>query len=551
MFKLENVVRPHILSLKPYATARDEFEGEAQIFLDANENPHGGVIHGPFSRYPDPHQKALKRAAAKLKDVDPQQVFISHGSDEAIELIIRACCAPGRDAILVMPPTYTVYQVSAQIHDVAVIAAPLTREFAIDIAAVRAAITANTKLIFVCSPNNPTGTAQSLESIEVLCKEFGGLVVVDEAYGDFCPERSAIPLLSRYANLVVLQTLSKAWGLPALRIGLAFASAQFVAILSKVKAPYNISGPTQMLAQRALSQEKRKKRMAEEICREREKLAGLLAASPLVTEVVPSQANFLMARFTEPRRVYEELLKRGIIVRDRSNQLYCDGALRISVGTPLENRRLMAALTEIGGAGPTELIQDEASRRAVRRRSTNETAIEVDLNLDGSGETYVSTGLGFFDHMLQQLGKHSGADLSVAVQGDLDIDEPHTIEDTGITLGEALHAALGDKRGIERYGYCAPMDEAEASVTLDFSGRAVLVWDVQFKREYIGDVPAEMFKHFFHSLADGAKMTLHIRAAGENEHHIIEGIFKAFARALRSAIARTAGTAIPSTKGTL
>lgn len=551
MFKLESVIRPHIFALKPYATARDEFDGNAQIFLDANENPHGAVIHGPFSRYPDPHQKLLKKRLAALKGVDANRIFISHGSDEAIELIIRACCAPGNDAIIVLPPTYTVYQVSAQIHDVGVVEVPLKRDFSLDIDAIQGAMSKKTKLLFVCSPNNPTGTAQSLESIRALCERFPGLVVVDEAYGDFCPERSALALLDQFPNLVVLQTLSKAWGLPALRIGMAFASPECVAVLSKVKAPYNISGPAQTLALRALNREDRKKCMVSEIISERERLRALLPDCSLVTEVVPSEANYLMVRVRDPRKVYHELLRRGIIVRDRSTHLYCEGALRISIGTPLENDRLWSALREIAG----EVVTDETSaapvRRAIRRRVTSETSVEVDIVLDGSSETFISTGLGFFDHMLQQVGKHAGIDLSIAVQGDLDIDEHHTIEDVGIAFGEALYQALGDKRGIERYGFCAPMDEAKAMVTLDFSGRAFLVWEVEFRRERIGDMPTEMFKHFFHSLADAAKMTLHISAKGENEHHLIEGVFKAFARALRSAVQRTGSAEIPSTKGTL
>ena len=449
MFKIERVIRPHIFALKPYSTARDDFKGDAEVFLDANENPHGGVISGPFSRYPDPHQKRLKQALAKIQQVAEESVFISHGSDEGIELLIRACCAPERDSILVMPPTYSMYQISAQIHNVPVIEVPLKPSFEIDSKAVVDAIVDSLKIIFICSPNNPSGNTQSLENIESLCQKFHGLVVVDEAYIDFCEEKTALPLLAKYPNLVVLQTFSKAWGLPALRVGVLYASKELVSVLDKIKAPYNISGVTQELALSAVRRRERKKTVAKQIVQSREQLAMQLGAVPLVKKVEPSEANFLLVRFDNPVEVYNQLMKHGIIVRDRSTQKHCQGALRITVGTPHENGRLISLLNELSGLRPLDNTAPEV-RRAVVRRKTNETAIVIDLSLDGSGNTYISTGLGFFDHMLHQLGRHSGVDLSVSVQGDLDIDEHHTVEDVGIAIGEALRLALGDKKGIER-----------------------------------------------------------------------------------------------------
>lgn len=550
MFRLDSVIRPHILNLKPYSTARDDFKGEAEIYLDANENPHGSVVHGPYSRYPDPHQRRLKKALASIRGVTPEQVFISHGSDEGIELLVRACCTPGQDAILVMPPTYSMYQISAQINDVSVIEVPLTREFSIDIAAVKAAVTPAVKVMFVCSPNNPTGTVQSLTVISELCSSFSGLIVVDEAYIDFCPESSAVPLLEKHPNLVILQTFSKAWGLPALRVGSLFAQPALVELLSRIKPPYNINGLSQELALSALRKVERKEQMVRQIIESRQQLVDNLGKSALVKGVEPSEANFVLARFEQPVAVYEALLREGIVVRDRSTQLFCEGGLRISVGTPYENARVLAVLAALSGE-KSALPDAGTVRRAHIARRTNETAIMIDLDLDGSGECYISTGLGFFDHMLHQLGRHSGINLSVSVQGDLDIDEHHTVEDVGIAIGEALAQALGDKRGIERYGFTAPMDEAQASVSLDFSGRAFLVWEVEFSRERVGDLPTEMVKHFFHSLADASRLTLHVSARGENDHHIIEGTFKAFARALRMAISKTGQESIPSTKGIL
>jgi histidinol-phosphate aminotransferase len=550
MFKLESIIRPHILALKPYSTARDDFKGQADIFLDANENPHGGVIHGPYSRYPDPQQKRLKAGLAKIQGVTSEEVFISHGSDEGIELLIRACAEPGKDSILVMPPTYSMYQISAQINNVAIIEVPLTASFLIDVPRVCAALTSAIKILFICSPNNPTGTAQRRDDIRHLCEKFSGIVVVDEAYIDFCPENSVLPLIHEYANLVVLQTFSKAWGLPALRVGVLYAQKDLVAVLTKIKPPYNISGVTQELALQALRQKERKSEMAKQIVQSREQLASELRDVACVRAIEPSEANFLLVRVDDPKAVYNEFLRHGIVVRDRSGQHNCQGGLRISVGTPYENARLVAVLREFSGEKLSN-IQPEVGRRAIVQRRTNETAIVIDLNLDGSGETFVSTGVNFFDHMLNQLGKHSGVDLSISVQGDLDIDEHHTIEDVGIALGEAIRKALGEKRGIERYGFSAPMDEARATTTLDFSGRSFLVWNVNFTREYVGDLPTEMVKHFFHSLADSAKLTLHIDCTGENEHHKIEGIFKSFSQALRQAIRQTKGNEVPSTKGVL
>jgi histidinol-phosphate aminotransferase len=550
MFKIEAVIRPHILKLEPYSTARDDFKGEAEIFLDANENPHGSVVHGPFSRYPDPHQKRLKAALANIKGVSSEQVFISHGSDEGIELLIRACCEPERESILVMPPTYSMYQVSAKINNVNVIEVPLTENFNIDTTAVLKAITGTLKIIFICSPNNPSGSVQSIESIEALCQKFSGLIVVDEAYIDFCPEKSVLPLINKYKNLCVLQTFSKAWGLSALRIGALYADKEIVAVLSKIKPPYNISGITQDLAINAIRQKDRKDIFVKQIIESRVSLIQELKKLSLVKSIESSDANFILVRFADPVNIYQELTKRGIIVRDRSAQKHCQGALRITVGTPYENSLLVKALREIGKEAATEPL-GTANRRALVKRKTNETSIVIDLNLDGSGETYISTGIGFLDHMLNQLGKHSGINLSVSVQGDLDIDEHHTVEDVGIAIGEALKIALGDKAGIARYGFTAPMDEARSSVSLDFSGRAYLVWQAEFKRESVGDLPTELFKHFFHSLADAAKLTLHISSEGENEHHKIEVIFKAFAQALKLAITRSANNTVPSTKGVL
>ncbi|MFM9905744.1 MAG: histidinol-phosphate transaminase [Pyrinomonadaceae bacterium] len=345
MFDLARLVRPNIDGLKPYSSARAEFVGAADVFLDANENAFGSPAGHGLNRYPDPLQAELKRRVATLKDVDPAQIFVGNGSDEAIDLLFRIFCRPGRDEVIICPPTYGMYQVSADINDVAVREVRLTDEFQLDVRAILKAITPRTKLIFICSPNNPTGNLMRRESVIEIAAHFGGVVVVDEAYIDFANEPSFVWELKSVPNLVVLQTFSKAWGMAGLRVGLAFASGAIIDLLNRVKPPYNVSSIAQQAVLSAVETGQTKvSRWIEETLRERTHLVRALGALEFVETVFPSDANFLLARVDDADAVYRFLVDCGIVVRNRSNVEMCGGCLRITVGTPNANTRLISAL---------------------------------------------------------------------------------------------------------------------------------------------------------------------------------------------------------------
>mgnify|MGYP001123185691 CR=1 FL=1 len=349
MFNLNNLLRPHILSLTPYSSARDEYTGTIGVFLDANENPIGSTTNaGDYNRYPDPHQWAIKQRLAPIKGVRVNQIFLGNGSDEPIDLLVRATCVPGKDNILIMPPTYGMYEVSAAVNDVALIKVPLTPDYQIDTEAVLAAITENTKLIWLCSPNNPSGNLLQADAIhQILEAADHSLVIVDEAYIDFANTPSWTTQLNTYPNLLVLQTFSKAWGLAALRLGMCFASEELIQILNKIKPPYNISAPTQALAREALLQVSRKDEMVAQILTDKQALAEKLRSLPSVRVVHPSDANFLLVQFDNAKQVFDYLIEQQVIVRDRSKVKLCDGCLRISVGTQEENERLLDVLWQM------------------------------------------------------------------------------------------------------------------------------------------------------------------------------------------------------------
>ena len=349
MFTLNNLLRPHILSLTPYSSARDEYTGKVGVFLDANENPIGSTTDtGDYNRYPDPHQLAIKQKLAPIKGVRTEQIFLGNGSDEPIDLLVRATCTPGNDSIMIMPPTYGMYEVSAAVNDVEIIKVPLTPDFQVDTEAVLKAVTPNTKLIWLCSPNNPSGNLLQADAIhKILNAADRSLVIVDEAYIDFADTPSWTTELDNYPNLVVLQTFSKAWGLAALRLGMCFASEELIQVLNKIKPPYNISAPSQMLALEALKHEAEKDEMVTKILTQRQKLAQNLRSLSSVEVIHPSDANFLLVQFDNAKNVFEHLIEQQVIVRDRSKVKLCDGCLRISVGTEAENERLLSVLRQM------------------------------------------------------------------------------------------------------------------------------------------------------------------------------------------------------------
>ena len=338
---INSMVRENVLRMKPYSSARDEFKGEAEVFLDANENPYPS----PYNRYPDPLQWKIKEKLAPMKGVLPEQIFIGNGSDEPIDLLIRAFCEPNRDTILITEPTYGMYSVCAEVNAVGMNKVLLTDDFDLDTDAVFKAITPNTKLIFLCSPNNPTAALLDRNKVAAIIENFDGLVVVDEAYIDFADTKSFVHDLDQYNNLVILQTFSKAWGLAALRCGMAYASSDIVSILNKIKYPYNINIQTQELVLKALDNESQKNKWVREILAERRALENKLRELPIVQKVFPSDANFILARVTDAAGVYHFLMEQKIIVRDRSRVKLCDDCLRITVGTPAENKRLTDTLS--------------------------------------------------------------------------------------------------------------------------------------------------------------------------------------------------------------
>ncbi len=342
-FDLDKIVRPSIKKVKPYSSARDEFSGEARIFLDANENSFGSPLTKWYNRYPDPHQRSLKEQISRIKNVDTDNIFIGHGSDECIDLLYRAFCEPGTDNVIICPPTYGMYEVSAHINDVSVRQVPLTPDFQLDMEPLLAAVDENTKITWICSPNNPTGNSIRFADIELLLNNTGALVVVDEAYINFARQRSLVSLLADYPNLVVMQTLSKAWGLAGLRLGMAFASPAIIAVLNRIKPPYNISQPTLDLAGKALEEVGQVNDMIREIVQMRDELAKVFEQMRIVKKVYPSEANFLLVQMEEAHTVYEYLLSKGIVVRDRSRVLLCEDSLRITIGTEKENTELVDA----------------------------------------------------------------------------------------------------------------------------------------------------------------------------------------------------------------
>jgi histidinol-phosphate aminotransferase len=337
MANIEQLVRKNIV---PYSSARDEYSGEDAIFLDANENPYPTGAN----RYPDPMTLKLKVRIGQVKNIHYENIFLGNGSDEAIDLLIRAFCEPGKDNIVSFKPTYGMYKVCADISHVEYREALLTRDFQMDKTIMSELTGRNTKLIFLCSPNNPTSNSLIREDIIYLLENFEGLVVLDEAYIDFSGQHSFLPKLNSYPNLVILQTLSKAWGMAGIRLGMAFASREIINILNKIKYPYNINILTQSFALERLTFETETANRIAMILAERDRLRAELSLLPFVMEVLPSDANFLMVRFTEPKKVLHYLLGKKIIVRDRSKIPLCEGCLRITVGTSDENGELMKAL---------------------------------------------------------------------------------------------------------------------------------------------------------------------------------------------------------------
>jgi histidinol-phosphate aminotransferase len=342
MADISTLLRNNIRSLTPYSSARDEYKGEDAVFLDANENPY----NSPFNRYPDPLQIRLKKRISEIKGVAPENIFLGNGSDEAIDLLIRAFCEPGRDNILAIKPTYGMYKVCADINDVEYRESLLNEHFEVNVQQLTALADDQSKLMFLCSPNNPTSNSLNAADILQLVEQFRGLVILDEAYIDFSIHSSLAVQLKKYDNLVILQTFSKAWGMAGIRLGMAFAHEEIIRVLNRIKYPYNVNILTQKVALEHLSGTENKDEWVRQILEQRDLLKNQLVRFSMVRNILPCDANFLMVKFDDPKKVFDFLIEKKIIVRDRSKVSLCEGYLRITVGTPEENRMLINALNE-------------------------------------------------------------------------------------------------------------------------------------------------------------------------------------------------------------
>ena len=343
MFDINTLLRENIRNLKPYSSARDEYTGAEAVFLDANENP----FNAPYNRYPDPYQREVKEKISKIKNVDAGQIFLGNGSDEPIDLLIRAFCEPGQDNIVTIDPTYGMYQVAADINNIEVVKVLLNDDFSLNTESVLDACTEKTKMVFVCSPNNPTGNVLNEDAMVQLANNFNGIVVVDEAYIDFAPEKSLLPRLNEFPNVVILQTFSKAWGMAGIRLGMALASPEIATVLSKIKYPYNINILTQEKALELLEREDEKVDWVKTLISEKEKLISKLETLPFVSGIYPSDANFLLVKVHDPKGIYDFLVEEKVIVRDRSKVALCEGCLRITIGSPEENKVLLESLNSL------------------------------------------------------------------------------------------------------------------------------------------------------------------------------------------------------------
>ncbi len=336
---IQNLIRPTIKALKPYSSARDEFQGvpSDMVFLDANENPYENGVN----RYPDPHQNKLKVLLSEIKNVSTQNILLGNGSDEVLDLIFRMFCEPNKDNVIILPPTYGMYEVLANLNAIEIIKVPLSGSFEPKVDAILNVANTNSKLLFLCSPNNPSGNSFQSKTIECLLKEFNGIVVIDEAYIDFSKEQSWLSRLEEFPNLIVTQTLSKAYGMAGIRLGLCFASTEIISVLNAIKPPYNVNELTQQKAFENLSQRNLAKNQIADILKEREVLINEFQNLSFVSKIYPSDANFVLIKVDNANKRYDQLINKGIVIRNRTTQYGCENCLRITVGTHIENKRLI------------------------------------------------------------------------------------------------------------------------------------------------------------------------------------------------------------------
>ena len=541
----ENITRKAIVEFAAYS-ARGGATGA--LHLDANESPYAPPpIKGTesYNRYPEQQPPALIQRLADLYGTTPGRLMVGRGADEAIEVLLRTFCEDGQDQILICSPTFGYYKTCAQIQGAGIIDIPLNKDYQWDSAAILKAAKAakNLKVIFLCTPNNPTGTVIQDDLVEQLCEACPNtLIAVDEAYEEFSSMPSYIPKTEEYQNLIILRTLSKAYALAGVRGGVAIADPRVIKMMLKVLPPYPIARPVENAILTALSPAAMSTHAArlDEWLAERERMFTGLQESPFIAKVWPSEGNFLLVDVKDDETLMRELARRQVKIRDYRSTT---GHMRISIGSPEENT---IALQAFG----IQMEEKRPDRISEVFRKTKETDISVRVNLDDASKIKSNTGIGFYDHMLEALAKHGDFGLVLTCKGDLEIDAHHTVEDCALALGTALKEALGDKAGIGRFGFVMPMDETQARVAIDLSGRPAMSFKGEFPSDHVGEFPAEMCPHVFESLAQTLGAAIQINVEGENTHHMIEASFKGVARALRPAFARS-GTDIASTKGVI
>ncbi len=539
----EQIARLNIVAMKAYS-ARGESTGA--LHLDANESPWapppGTAAVNGYNRYPAQQPGPLRQRLADIYGVSANEVVMGRGADEVLDVIVRVFCEPGQDSILISSPTFSFFQTVAALNGCDLIDVPSRADLTTDMDAVIARIEADQpKVTFLCSPNNPTGHSLDAADVKRACDISNGIVVLDEAYVEFSDKPSMAA--DRPRNLIVTRTLSKLYGLAGVRLGAAIADPAVIDLMLKVIPPYPIPKPVIDTAMAALSApamavlEERRTILIEE----RDRLAGLLDQSPFVAKSYASDANFILFEATDPEKMLAAFTRANVRIRDFRSKI--SNHFRLSIGTPEENDLALVALGITAKKAKSERVGEVF-------RTTKETDVAIRVNLDDPKATKIDTGLGFYDHMLEQIAKHGGIGLTCSVKGDLEIDAHHTVEDTALAFGTALKQALGDKRGIGRYGFVMPMDETQARVAIDLSGRPAMTFKGKFPSDHVGEFPVEMCPHFFESLAQTLGAAIQIEVDGENSHHIIEACFKGVGRALRPALAKS-GSDMPSTKGVL
>ncbi|MGI8943353.1 MAG: histidinol-phosphate transaminase [Qipengyuania sp.] len=544
MSLVQRLARPTILALPPVDIAGAPLPGAVR--LDANENPYVPLVQGQpgINRYPEPQPDALRRRMADLYGVAPEQLWVTRGSDDAIDLMIRSFCDAGKDSVAIVEPTFAAYAQFAQVQGATVVTARLGAKFDFNADAVLETVQgAQPKLLFLCTPNNPTGSAVDPADVRRIASALlDTIVVADEAYGEFAKQPSLAGEAGAVPNLVVLRTLSKAYGLAGARIGCAIGSRELIELIARVSPPYPLPGPSIAAALDALGPERmpiHRQRIAT-LLEDRKRIAGQLRGVEEIRSVREG-GNFLFLEVADPTGLARRLAAAAVRVRFRPKA--APGGVRVTIGLPDENATLLAVFG-IAAAAP--------GRRADVVRDTKETRIALSLDLDRTEPRNIDSGIPFYDHMLDQIAAHGGFALTLACTGDVEIDPHHSIEDIAIALGTALRQALGDKRGIGRFGFALPMDESEAQVLIDLSGRPFARFEGSFDTPAVGDLPTQMVPHIFRSLADSLGAAIHVRVTGENDHHKVEASFKAFGRALRQGLAiEETGGALPSTKGLL